>query len=293
MIRTNITGIGDPFILLYGDTYYMYATSAKDGFKCFTAKNLDDEWKDEGYCYKDSTWAENCFWAPEVYFYNNKFYMLYTARQKSNHSLRTALAVSNSPLGPFKDIKDGPLFDYGFATIDATFFFDDDKNYLYFVRDCSEYIVDGVHTSAIYGVEIDKTLTKILTEPVLISYPDNPWERTIDPKWCWNEGPALLKHNNKYYLNFSVNCYDNRNYCVGCSESSNPLGPFKKYEKPILVYKENDFSGPGHNNFFRSKEGKLLTSFHIHTFYDNPSGNRRACIGEVCFDDLDRMKIII
>ena len=30
MIRTNITGIGDPFILKNGDTYYMYATSAPD-----------------------------------------------------------------------------------------------------------------------------------------------------------------------------------------------------------------------------------------------------------------------
>lgn len=66
MIRTEITGIGDPFILKDGDTYYMYATSAPDGFKYFTSKNLTD-WTKGGYCYKDSPWGENNFWAPEVY----------------------------------------------------------------------------------------------------------------------------------------------------------------------------------------------------------------------------------
>lgn len=45
MIRTNITGIGDPFILKHGDTYYMYATSAPDGFRYFTSDNLID-WKE-------------------------------------------------------------------------------------------------------------------------------------------------------------------------------------------------------------------------------------------------------
>ena len=60
MIRTEITGIGDPFILKDGDTYYMYATSAPDGFKYFTSKNLTD-WTKGGYCYKDSPWGENIF----------------------------------------------------------------------------------------------------------------------------------------------------------------------------------------------------------------------------------------
>ena len=292
MIRTEITNIGDPFILLHEDKYYMYATSAPDGFKVFTSLDLIN-WEEAGYCYKDSTWAINCFWAPEVYYYNNKFYMLYTGRWKKNESLRTALAVSDSPLGPFKDINDGPLFDLGFATIDATLFFDDDgKIYLYFVRDCSEYIVGGVHTSAIYAVEIDKELKHFIGKPVLISIPDCEWETSLDKEWCWNEGPAVLKKNGTYYLNYSVNCFNNLNYCIACSESKNPLGPYKKYDNnPILKYRENDFSGPGHNNFFTTKEGVLMTSFHIHTYYDKPSGNRRACIGLVEFDNTDKMVI--
>ena len=96
-----------------------------------------------------------------------------------------------------------------------------------------------------------------------------------------------------YYLNYSMNCYDNRHYSVGCEESDSPLGPFKKYENnPILKYKEFEFSGPGHNNFFRRiEDNKLLTSFHIHTDYYNPSGDRRFCIGIVTFDENNKMKI--
>ena len=293
MIKTNITGIGDPFVLTYDGRYYMYSTSAPDGFKCYSSSNLID-WTDEGYVLKDSTWGENCFWAPEVYYFKNSFYILYTARWKKNHSLRTGLAKSSSPLGPFIDIFDGPLFDLGYATIDATILFDNDnRNYLYFVRDCSEYIVDNVHTSAIYVVEVDDSLTKFIGTPRMISTPDCMLERTINKEWCWNEGPALLHMNNRYYLNYSMNCYDNKNYSVGCSESDSPLGPFTKYSNnPILKYKENEYSGPGHNNFFKDlKTNELLTSFHIHTDYNHPSGDRRFCIGKVKFDKDNKMMI--
>lgn len=293
LIRTNITGIGDPFVLLDGGKYYLYATSAPDGFKCYSSDDLF-AWKDEGYCYKDSAWGEKCFWAPEVYLYKGKYYLLYTARWSKNHSLRTGLAVADSPKGPFKDIMDGPLFDMGYATIDATFLFDGDENYLYFVRDCSENVIDGVHTSVIYGVRVDESLTRFIGEPRVISAPTEKWERTVNPEWCWNEGPAVLKRNGRYYLNFSVNCFDNRNYCVACSEASDPLGPFVKYkDNPILKYSEDDFSGPGHNCFFTTKDGSLYTAFHIHTFYEKPSGDRRACFAPVDFDENGRMKIIV
>ena len=114
LIRTDVTGIGDPFILQANGRYYAYATSAPDGFRYFISENLRD-WKEGGYCYRNSTWAEDCFWAPEVYRYRGRYYLLYTGRWKKNHSLRIGLAVSDTPEGEFKDLFDGPLFDFGFA----------------------------------------------------------------------------------------------------------------------------------------------------------------------------------
>ena len=41
----------------------------------------------------------------------------------------------------------------------------------------------------------------------------------------------------------------------------------------------------------KGKDGKLYTAFHIHTNYDAPSGDRRACITEVYFDEKGEFKI--
>lgn len=292
LIWTQITGIGDPFILRVGEEYFAYATSAPDGFRCFRSRTLLD-WEEVGYCYSHSPWGENCFWAPEVSFYRGKYYMIFTARRRSDHSLRIGLAVSAAPQGPFTDVKDGPLFDAGYAAIDGSLFFDGDGSvYLYYARDCSENIVDGVHISEIYGAKLSDDLTELVSEPVKLTSPTLPWETERDPAWRWNEGPAVLAHNGKYYLNFSVNCYDCPDYSVGCAVSERPLGPFVKYEKPVLVRGEGDFSGPGHNSFFRDGEGRLLTAFHIHTHPDRPSGDRRMCIAEARFED-DRFRIVL
>lgn len=282
LIRTKITGIGDPFLVKEGSVFHAFATSAPDGFLRFTSKDLK-EWRKEGYCYRESAWAENCFWAPEVYSYREKYYMLYTGRWKAKHSLRLGLAVANSPCGPFEDLAPAPLFDFGYACIDGTLFFDDDgKMYLYFVRDCSENVIDGVHTSEIYCARLSADLRSFETEPVKIVSPCLGWETEHSPDWRWNEGPALLKHDGKYYLNFSVNCYDSPDYCIGCAVAASPFGPFEKYAEPVLKGREGDFSGPGHNSFFRV-DGKLLTAFHIHSDPHRPSGDRRMCIAEAGF----------
>lgn len=290
VIRTKITKIGDPFILRQGDTYYMYATSAPDGFKYFYSADLEN-WTAGGYCYGGSSWGEKDFWAPEVYERNGKFYMFFTARWKQTHSLRIGVAVADNPRGEFKDLA-GPLFDFGYAAIDATLFRDDDgKEYLYYVRDCSENIINGVHTSEIYCAEISPDYRSLTGEPIKISSPDVPWETSLSDEWRWNEGPAVWKRNGKYYLNYSANCFNSRDYSIGCAESASPRGKFEKYgDNPVLKYREGDFSGPGHNSFFEGKDGKLYTAFHIHTRYDKPSGDRRACIAEVYFDGDEKMR---
>lgn len=284
LIRTKITGIGDPFILKAGNVYYAYATSAPEkGFRYFTSCNLID-WQDGGFCYQNSSWGEECFWAPEVYERGGRYYMLYTARWKKNHSLRIGLAVADFPEGPFYDVKEGPMFDFGYACIDATLFTDDDgKNYLYYVRDCAENIIDGVHTSEIYCVELTDDLRKAKGTPRRIVTPDDAWETSLNPAWRWNEGPALLKHGGKYYLNYSVNCFDSPEYSIGCAVADAPEGPFVKYGYPVLKKAEGDFSGPGHNSFFRDADGNLYTAFHIHTDKNKPSGDRRMCIGKAGF----------
>lgn len=280
LIRTNVENIGDPFIVFDGNRYYMYATSFDcSGFKVRVSDDLKT-WEEVGVCLDlTDSWAEKDFWAPEVIYYGGKYVMHYSARRKSDKSLRIGVAVSDSPQGPFVDR--GVMFDFGYAAIDGHVFIDEDKTpYLYYSRDCSENVVDGIHTSQIYVVKLNDDLTKVVSEPVFLFGATEEFEcKYFKPDWRWNEGPFMLKKDGKYYLTYSGNCYGTKEYCVCLALSDKPDGDFKKMG-PILTYKDvvTDFSGPGHNAFFKDKDGKLKMTFHIHTYPDNPSGNRKACI---------------
>lgn len=291
LYRTNVKEIGDPFVMWDGNHYYMYTTTFDlCGFRVRKSDDLIN-WEDLGLGLDltNSKWASKDFWAPEVVYYNNKYIMHFTSRRKNDKSLRMGVAISNKPEGPFKEVNDEPLFDFGYASIDGHVFIDDDgKKYFYFSRDCSENInYKGEHISEICICELNDNLTQVITTPKVLFGPSEEYDSKSSFKEKWNEGPFMLKKDGIYYLSYSANFFGSKEYCVCLAKADNPYGPFKKADKPILTYKdvENDFSGPGHNMYFKDKDGNLMTAFHIHTFEDNPSGNRKACICNAKIED--------
>ena len=284
-----IKNIGDPFILRAPDgIYYCYATSAPDGFKAWTSRDLVN-WTDSGYVYKrkKDSWGESDFWAPEVVFYKGKYFMHYSARWEENQSLRLGVAVADSPGGPFLDVFNGPMFDFGYAAIDGHVFLDDDgRKYFYYSRDCSENVVNGLHESHLYVAELNDDLISFRGEPLLITQPQQEWELNSGrPGWFWNEGPFVLKHNDKYYLMYSANFFMSRDYSVGYAVAESPMGPFiKAAHNPILSSSNAELSGPGHNSVTTSPDGnELFIVYHIHTDPKNPSGDRQVCIDRMGF----------
>ena len=292
LIRTNVVTIGDPFVINCGDCYYMYATGFDfNGFVVRKSQDLQN-WENLGPCLDlNDSWAFQDFWAPEVIYHNGKYIMHYSARRKSDKSLRIGVAVSNTPQGPFVDCYNGPMFDFGYAAIDGHVFIDDDNTpYFYYSKDCSENIVNGVHESHIFVVKLNDDLTKVISEPVFVFAPSKSHERLFKGNTQWNEGPYMLKKDGKYYLTYSANCYATKEYCVCLAVSNSPVGGFVKADEPILSYKdcESDFSGPGHNAFFKDNEGNLKMAFHIHTNENAPSHDRKAviCDAEIINDTI-------
>jgi beta-xylosidase len=288
---SNITGIGDPFVLTYDGVYYMYCTSEtllKKGFYVWTSKDLVN-WEKQGLALSNRTpgvLGINRFWAPEVVSYKGKFYMTYSAADTDN-ILKLSLAVSDNPLGPFKNYK-SPWYDHKLNHIDATIFIDDNgKLYTYFLRDCSTNFINGRSTSQLFVAQLSKDLKSFVSEPKLVITPDKELE-DLNQTRLWNEGPFVLKHKGTYYMTYSANGYNTKEYCVAYATANNPIGPWiKAKENPIL--KANmaiGVSGPGHNSFAYSPNGKeLFMIYHAHTFPDKPSGNRAVYIDRVSFVD--------
>ncbi|PRX63915.1 glycosyl hydrolase family 43 [Cohnella sp. SGD-V74] len=117
----------DPFLLQDGEDYYLYPTRDSDGwlydkFHVFRSKDLVN-W-DGPYLaldLADVAWAETRAWAPGVNKHNGLYYMYFSAEAQ------IGAAVSESPLGPFRDLLGEPLIaanQYGCQSIDADLFID-------------------------------------------------------------------------------------------------------------------------------------------------------------------------
>jgi len=286
----GMTRIGDPFVLKTNGTYYMYATSEPNfGYKVWQSSNLVD-WEEKGMAYvhfdQPQKWATGDFWAPEVVEHNGKFYMTYSARNLDGH-LQISIALSPEPLGPFTDISTQIIKQEG-SYIDGHIFIDDDgKPFLYYVKDCSENIINGKHVSQIFVQEMNDELTELLGEPQFLTEPDANWEKPYD-EYQWNEGPFVLKHEGIYYLMYSSNYFASHDYSVGYATASNPFGPFEKaLENPILTKDlSQGISGPGHNSVTIGPDDETLyIVYHTHTIPNAPSGNRQMNIDRLYIED--------
>ena len=290
LTRTNVTNIGDPFIVYADGKYYMYATSFDvKGFKVWKSDDMEN-WTNLGVCLDlTDSWADVNFWAPEVIYHKGKYVMHYSTERISDKSLRIGVAVSDSPEGPFVDVYKGPMFDFGYAAIDGHVFIDDDgKAYFYYSKDCSEnYISENVRGSEICVCQLSDDLLTCVGEPITLFGPSEDYDAIMVGDQVWNEGPYVLKKDGEYYLTYSANFYASNDYCICLAKATNPFGPFVKTGAPIMTANmvEKDFSGPGHNAFFYDEEGKLKMTFHIQTFEDAPSPNRKACICDASLED--------
>jgi len=289
--------IGDPDVLKIENKYYLYGTSIPGvGFKTWESDDLVN-WEEKGIAFskfaEGNQWGKKDFWAPEVIYYQDKYYMVYSARA-SDGRLKIALAVSDSPLGLFVNIK-APLFDNGFSNIDGHIFVDKNGTpYLFYVRDCSENIIDAKHVSQIYVQEMSKDLLNLKGEPILAIQPSQNWEG-LEDDWQWNEGPFVIQNESIYYLLYSANYFGSPDYAIGYATSSSPLGPWTKHEGNPILSKDLsiEVSGPGHCSITESPDGsELFIVYHTHTFPSSPGGNRILNIDRIYFDEEGHLKII-
>lgn len=259
IVKQNIL-LADPFVLKHEGVYYLYGTSDVSpdaGIPVYKSTDLI-EWEGPigvagggNALAKGQSYGEAGFWAPFLIQMDNKFYMFYTANE------HIAVATSNSPLGPFTQPDKQPLHP-DIKEIDPHVFVDDDgKKYLYFVR------FDNGNRS--YGAELNDDLLSIKVNTVKECIKQSQqWEIASGALWPVTEAPAMLKHENVYYLFYTANDFRHPNYNVGYATSSSPLGPWVKYSDNPIIKNNESSRGTGGGEFITTAQNELLMFYHAH-----------------------------
>ena len=231
IIQTSFTA--DPSPMVHDGVVYLYTSHDDDNappgqgrflmrdWKCYSSKDMVN-WTDHGTVASLETfpWAvqENDAWAPHVIERNGKFYFYAPVSVSGWPKNVIAVAVANSPLGPFKDALGRPLIDKKTGYIDPGVFIDDDgQAYLYFGNPQVWYVKLNEDMISYSG--------EVVTDSSFVKVPDEK-----DP-YHYQEGPWPFKHNGKYYMAYAATCCPEG---IGYAMSDSPTGPweYKGYIMP-------------------------------------------------------------
>jgi beta-xylosidase len=211
----------------------------------------------------------------------DQFIMYYVARDKELDRQCIGLAVSDTPDGPFADPNDEAFVCQGElgGSIDAYPYRDEDgKLYLFWKNDgnCCNLEV------ALWGQELSPDGMSLVEEPVKLLVRDQAWERPLI------ENPAMVKHDDSYYLFYSGNWWESHEYAVSYAVCETVLGPCEKpLDAPWFEFKP-PVMGPGGEAFFTDPEGNLWMVYHAWTGANvgySGGGKRSLHIDLVTFED--------
>lgn len=274
----------DPQVINVDGTFYAYATgNLTYNIQVSTSPDLVHWSPPEEALPRLPLWqpsSKGLSWAPEVMRFGDAFVMYYTGREVLKGKQCVTFAVSDSPTGPFVDESSEPLvcqYEIG-GTIDSSPFTDSDgKHYLLYKNDgnCCGF------KTRIYIQQLSADGQKLVGEATETGENnDRGWERNLV------EGPNLVLHDGTYFLFYSANDYNSRNYAAGYATSKKVRGPYVDgKENPILVSKASA-AGPGGQTVVADKDGDLWMLYHAwdsKRIGDFNNGERSMWLDELVF----------
>lgn len=295
----------DPHVVKFHGTYYAFGTyrpvkdtpgieiPPRDGKKFVLLRSQDlSSWEYLGGALEPVPFInyEEDYWAPEVAFARDKFWMYYSCpgqwQGEWYHRLR--VAVSDSPEGPFRDSGKLLFPEEGF-TIDASPFRDPKTGqwYLYFAKDYMEGRC-GTGT-AVVPLADDMVTPAGPVRPVAIASAD--WQisardrkmygRTV-PFWHTVEGAHVVLHDGRYYCFYSGGDWQGEFYGVAYAVADHPLGPWQDagtLRGACVLKRQGKTIGPGHNSVVLSPDGQThLCAYHA---WDEHRVARQLCLDPI------------
>lgn len=262
----------DPSIIRVGDTYYATGTSSEwaPHFPIFESKDLAN-WQQIGYVLNETpSWAASSFWAPELFYNNETFYVYYVAKKKSDKISCIGVATARNPAQGFTD--KGIVLPFGTEAIDPFIVKENEQLYITW----KAYGLDN-RPIEILGCKLSKDGLKPESTPFTLLKDD--LKKGL-------EGQCLVKRDNYYYLFYSIGgcCGPKCSYEVCIARSESLEGEFLKFrDNPVLT--ENDkWKCPGHGTVVETKEGRYFYLYHAYNKSDHIYTGRQGMLAEVVWD---------
>ncbi len=249
----------DPFILLYGDKYYLYK-NLNNELVCMVSDNLEDWSKPVIVFEKPENFhgSKQFFWAPECHYYKGMFYIFTSVFSEPYQHRMISVYRADNPLGPFEDITGGHITPEEWDAIDGTLYVDEDEQpWMVFVH---EWTCMPDKNGAMAAAKLSNDLSHFISTPIELF-------RARDPEWAKagvTDGPFLYRSQDKLFMIWS-NLSEN-GYCVAVSQSSNGKIDGEWIHSSRLLYEKGarpEFvTDGGHAMIFMDKDGKLRITLH-------------------------------
>jgi arabinan endo-1,5-alpha-L-arabinosidase len=282
----------DPTAILTPDEKGLYVFSTGRGIPISYSTNLLD-WERTDRVFAGARfpngmpeWAQKAIpgakslWAPDVVFFNGKYYVYYSVSTFGSQRSAIGLATNKTLDKTSSDYEwqdEGMVLEShpdhtDYNALDSALFVDDDsKTYLYW----------GSYWTGLKGVEVDpKTGKPFRYAPGELKIPADYVSVASQPD-TGIEAAFVVRRGKYYYLFTSRGgCCDGleSTYHMAIGRSEKPLGPYvdknnvrmDKGGGDIWLTATDKWKGPGHNGFFRTtKEGKNKGDWIILHAYDS------------------------
>ena len=269
MLKRRDIRVRDPFILLEGGVYYMYATTGEKTLSFYVSTDLEN-WQEGGVAFEipEDFWAYKDVWAAEVHKYQGRFYLFVSLLGK-NGLRGTQIAVSDTPDGRFVPLTDRAVTPLDQSCIDGTLFVHKGKPYVLYSHDWPDHYEPekDAYVGEIWVAELSDDLVSIAGEPQRLFASDEvplsrqaPHSITWEGKKCKRYGSdaPFVQELSSGALFLTWSPYLSNHYVVlgALSQSGSVYGPWEHLDTP--VFEDNG----GHAMFFDDVNGKRIMCIH-------------------------------
>lgn len=261
----------DPSIVRVGEDYYMVHSSFLF-FPCIPISHSRDliHWKTIGYAVTDEIWAKKYlgdleggrgFWAPDISFYNGRFYICATLRNNDDAPYIQTQMITSSihPEGPYET-----PFIHNLLGIDPSLFTDEDgKRYMLLNR--------GARMA-----EISQDGKQLLSKPELIWYGHSGHAP---------EGPHLIKKDGYYYC-FLAEGGTGKGHMITVARSGRLYGPYENCPYNPIMHQRDEMGTIqccGHGKPVETPDGRWFMVYLSSRFINGTWGmlGRETCLDEI------------